>query len=149
MINSIKPTRLPGTILLCVLSLPGCGTLYMNAPPESDIKLLSRNAPAAVKIDKHIWFKWWGGEPLHPEEVHAANIMKEAGLKEARIKMTNTFVDGLYSIIPGMFGFPRRTLIVEGNPAIPPVAHARPQPQQPVLAKPTQEKDDAPIARMP
>ncbi len=37
--------------------------------------------------------------------------------------MTNTFVDGLYSIIPGVFGFPRRTLIVEGNRELTPVAH--------------------------
>ena len=117
---------LTGALLLGILSLTGCGTLYMNAPADSDIKLLTRNAPAKVKVEKHIWFKWWGGEPLHPEEVQAANIIRDAGLKEARITMTNTFVDGLYSIIPGMFGFPRRTLIVEGNPEITPVAHIQP-----------------------
>ena len=125
MIKGIN-NRLPTSVLLlCVLSLTGCGTLYMNAPADSDIKLLSQNAPAKIKVEKHIWFKWWGGEPLHPEEVQAANIIKEAGLKEARIRMTNTFVDGLYSIIPGIFGFPRRTLIVEGNPEITPAAHAQ------------------------
>lgn len=109
-------------VLFCALSITGCGTLYMNAPPDSDVKLLSRNAPATVKIEKKIWFKWWGGQPLHPEEVHAATIIKAEGLKEARITMTNTFVDGLYSIIPGIFGFPRRTLIVEGNPQVTRVA---------------------------
>jgi hypothetical protein len=126
--TSLKSLLLTGALLACPLFVSGCGTLYMNAPPGSDIKLLSRNAPATVKVEKHIWFKWWGGEPLHPEEVHAATIIKEAGLKEARIRMTNTFVDGLYSIIPGVFGFPRRTLIVEGNREIAPVAHARPKP---------------------
>jgi hypothetical protein len=100
----------------------------MNAPPDSDVKLLSRNAPAAVKVEKHIWFKWWGGQPLHPEEVHAATIIKETGLKEARITMKNTFVDGLYSIIPGIFGFPRRTLIVEGNREVAPAAQVRQKP---------------------
>jgi hypothetical protein len=115
-------------ILFCALFITGCGTLYMNAPPDSDVKLLSRNAPAAVKVEKHIWFKWWGGQPLHPEEVHAATIIKETGLKEARITMKNTFVDGLYSIIPGIFGFPRRTLIVEGNREVAPAAQVRQKP---------------------
>jgi len=115
-------------ILFCALFITGCGTLYMNAAPDSDVKLLSRNAPAAVKVEKHIWFKWWGGQPLHPEEVHAATIIKETGLKEARITMKNTFVDGLYSIIPGIFGFPRRTLIVEGNREVAPAAQVRQKP---------------------
>jgi hypothetical protein len=115
-------------ILFCALFITGCGTLYMNAPPGSDIKLLSRNAPATVKVEKHIWFKWWGGQPLHPEEVHAATIIKETDLKEARITMKNTFVDGLYSIIPGIFGFPRRTLIVEGNREVAPAAQVRQKP---------------------
>jgi hypothetical protein len=128
MINGMNNRFLTGALLLFTLSMTGCGTLYMNAPTGSDIKLLSRNAPATVKVEKHIWFKWWGGEPLHPEEVQAANIIKDAGLKEARITMTNTFVDGLYSIIPGAFGFPRRTLIVEGNRELTAVAHTHPKP---------------------
>jgi hypothetical protein len=53
----------------------------MNAPHGSDIKLLSRNDPVTVKIEKHIWFKWWGGQPLHPQEVHAATIIKKGGLQ--------------------------------------------------------------------
>lgn len=123
--NKLAPTS---ALLLYALSMGGCGTLYMNAPPGSEIKLLSRDAPATVKIEKHIWFKWWGGQPLHPEEAHAATIIKDAGLKEARIRMTNTLVDGLYSIIPGAFGFPRRTLIVEGNREITPATLTRPKP---------------------
>lgn len=123
--NNLAPTS---ALLMYALSMGGCGTLYMNAPPGSDIKLLSRDAPTTVKIEKHIWFKWWGGQPLHPEEAHAASIIKDAGLKEARIRMTNTLVDGLYSIIPGAFGFPRRTLIVEGNREITPATPARSKP---------------------
>ena len=42
--------------------------------------------------------------------------------------MTNTFVDGLYSVIPGIFGFPRRTLIVEGNPQVTRVVKVRQKP---------------------
>jgi len=76
---------------------------------------MSEGEKAEIKVERHAWFKYWGGEPFNPEDVNASSIIKEQGLKEARIQMTNTFVDGLYSIIPGIFGFPRRTLIVEGN----------------------------------
>ena len=71
MITSLKSLSPTGAVLAFALSMSGCGTLYLNAPPDSDVKLLSRNAPAAVKVEKPIWFKWWGGQPLHPEEVHA------------------------------------------------------------------------------
>lgn len=132
--NSMKNLVLAGALLLHALSISGCGTLYMNAPPGADIKLLSRDAPATVKIEKHIWFKWWGGQPLHPEEAHAASIIKDAGLREARIRMTNTLADGLYSIIPGVFGFPRRTMIVEGNRDITPAPRPLSRPWIPILA---------------
>lgn len=89
--------------------------MYLNAPPRSDVRLLSKTEPAQIKVERHAWFKYWGGEPINPEDVNASTIIQEQGLKEARIQMTNTFVDGIYSIIPGIFGFPRRTLIVEGN----------------------------------
>lgn len=93
----------------------GCGVMYLNAPPNSAIRLLGLNEKTEVRIERHAWFKCWGAEPVDPNDVNAAQIIEEQGLKEARIQMTNTFVDGIYSIIPGMLGFPRRTLVVEGN----------------------------------
>ncbi|GEM_PF-1214004 len=101
-------------MVLC-LQLSGCGVMHLNAPPQSQVRLMSKGETAEIKVERHAWFKYWGGEPFNPEDVNASTIIKEQGLKEARIQMTNTFVDGLYSIIPGIFGFPRRTLIVEGN----------------------------------
>ncbi|MEY4684430.1 MAG: hypothetical protein RLZ25_889 [Pseudomonadota bacterium] len=89
--------------------------MHLNAPPQSQVRLMSQSEPAEIKVERHAWFKYWGGQPLNPEDVNASSIIQEQGLKEARIQMTNTFVDGIYSIIPGIFGFPRRTLIVEGN----------------------------------
>ena len=107
--------------------------MYLNAPPDSDIRLLSKNEKAEIKVERHAWFKFWGREPIDPAEVNASTIIREQGLKEARIQMTNTFVDGIYSIIPGIFGFPRRTLVVEGNRTL----HASPgvtvKPQAPTL----------------
>jgi len=87
--------------------------MYLDAPEDQSVKLISRDAPTTVRIEQVVWFKWWGGESI--DNPHTAAIIKEHKLKEVRLYMTNTFVDGLYNIIPGIFGFPRRTLIVEGN----------------------------------
>ena len=129
----MKPTLTALFALATLLSLTGCGVMYLNAPPDSDIRLLSKNEKAEIKIERHAWFKFWGGEPMDPSEVNASTIIREQGLKEARIQMTNTFVDGIYSIIPGIFGFPRRTLVVEGNRTL----HAPPgvtvKPEAPTL----------------
>lgn len=103
------------TVALIALAVAGCGTLYLSAPPQENVRLLAKNERAEVSVEKHVWFKLWGKTPINPDDVKASKIIEEQGLKEARLKMTNTFVDGLYSIIPGIFGFPRRTLVVEGN----------------------------------
>lgn len=100
-------------IILTCLTNVGCGTMYLDAPKGSDIKMLPQGVPAQVRIEKKVWFKWWGAEPL--DDPHTASIIAENELKEVRLYMTNTFTDGLANIIPGMIGFPRRTLIVEGN----------------------------------
>ena len=100
-------------IIASSLLLGGCGTLYLNAPNNQSIKLMSKYKPASVRIEKKIWFKWWGSEPI--DNPDTATVIKENNLKEVRLYMTNTFVDGLLSIFPGMIGFPRRTLIIEGN----------------------------------
>lgn len=101
--------------MLVCLQISGCGVMHLNAPPQSQVRLMSKSEKAEIRVERHAWFKYWGGEPFNPEDVNAATIIREQGLKEARIQMTNTFVDGIYSIIPGVFGFPRRTLVVEGN----------------------------------
>ncbi len=102
-------------VIAGVILLPGCGTLYLDAPPGSDVKLLSKKAATTIRVQKTVWFKWWGKEPVNPEDVHAATIIKQQRLTEARIRMTNTLVDGIVTVITGIVGFPRRTLIVEGN----------------------------------
>jgi hypothetical protein len=100
--------------LLCVtLLLTGCGTVHLNAPADQSIKLLDRNASTSVHLERTVWFKWWGGEAIDPPDT--ATIIKENQLKEVRLYMTNTLMDGLCNVFPGMIGFPRRTLIVEGN----------------------------------
>ena len=101
------------SMLIAGLLLTGCGTMYLDTPADQTVKLLPRYTPTSVRIEKKVWFKWWGAEPI--DDPQTAAIIKENNLKEVRLYMTNTFTDGLFNIFPGMIGFPRRTLIVEGN----------------------------------
>jgi hypothetical protein len=103
----------PFLIISLSAGLAGCGTVYLNAPADQSVTLLTIEAPVKVRVEKTVWFKWWGGEPIDPPDT--ATIIRKNELKEVRLYMTNTFVDGLCNVFPGMIGFPRRTLIVEGN----------------------------------
>ena len=108
--NLSKAITLSGLFILT-----GCGTIYLNAPPGSDVRALTKDAPTAVRVEKKVWFKWWGNEPMNEADVNAATIIEQEGLAEARIRMTNTLADGIITAVSGIVGFPRRTLIVEGN----------------------------------
>lgn len=99
-----------------VTMLTACGDLYLDAPHRSNIHLMEEDAPASVHVEQVVWFKYWGNEPIIESETHAATIIEDRQLKEARIRMVNTPIDILISAFTGPFGFPRRTLIVEGNP---------------------------------
>jgi hypothetical protein len=96
-------------------ALTGCGDLYLDAPSGANISLMPENKPAAVRVEQVVWFKYWGNEPFSEPETHAATIIQDQQLKEARVRMVNTVLDGVITTFTGPFGFPRRTLIVEGN----------------------------------
>ncbi|MBF6650947.1 helix-turn-helix domain-containing protein [Methylobacter sp. BlB1] len=94
----------------------GCGEIYLDAPRGSNINLMAEKKPAQVKVEQVVWFKYWGNEPFSEPETHAATIIHDKHLNEARILMLNTVADGIISTFTSPFGFIRRTLIVEGNP---------------------------------
>lgn len=103
---------LPATF---ALTLSACGDIYLDAPRGANIQLMPTDAPAQVHVEQTVWFKYWGNQPFSEPETHAATIIRERNLYQARTRMVNTFADGIISAITGPFGFPRRTLIVEGN----------------------------------
>lgn len=111
----IRPTYLLPALVLG-FTVSACGNLYLDAPAGANVKLLAEDAPAQVHVEQVVWFKYWGNEPFSVDETHAATIIRDKNLKEARVHMVNTFTDGIVSTFTGIFGFPRRTLVVEGNP---------------------------------
>ncbi|MGJ0429569.1 hypothetical protein [Methylobacter sp.] len=104
--------------LLAIMAVAqaGCGEIYLDAPRGSSINLMAEKKPAQVKVEQVVWFKYWGNKPFSEPETHAATIIHDKHLNEARILMLNTVADGLISTFTSPFGFIRRTLIVEGNP---------------------------------
>jgi hypothetical protein len=94
----------------------GCGEIYLDAPRGTSINLMTEKKPAKVRVEQVVWFKYWGNEPFSEPETHAATIIHDKHLNEARIHMLNTVADGIISTFTSPFGFIRRTLIVEGNP---------------------------------
>lgn len=107
-------------------ALAGCGDLYLDAPNGAQVSLMPEKTPAKVRQEQVVWFKYWGNEPFSEPETHAATIIQQHHLEEARIRMVSTFADGFISTFTGPFGFPRRTLIVEGNPTAGPAAAPSP-----------------------
>lgn len=116
-IFDILPTLMKRfSLFLMIGSLAGCGEIYLDAPRNAHITLMSEKMPAKIHVEQVVWFKYWGNEPFSETETHAATIIQDQHLKQARIRMVNTLTDGIISTFTAPFGFPRRTLIVEGNP---------------------------------
>jgi hypothetical protein len=103
-------------IAIIAVAQAGCGEIYLDAPRGTSINLMAKKKPATVRAEQVVWFKYWGNEPFSESETHAATIIHDKHLNEARILMLNTVADGIISTFTSPFGFIRRTLIVEGNP---------------------------------
>jgi hypothetical protein len=104
-------------VATAALGAAGCGDIHLDAPRGARVRLLGEKSPARVRAEQVVWFKYWGNEPFAEAETHAATLIDHYRLREARISMVNTFADGFISTFTGPLGFPRRTLVVEGNPA--------------------------------
>jgi hypothetical protein len=103
-------------LAMVAVAQAGCGEIYLDAPRGTSINLMAEKKPAKVKVEQVVWFKYWGNKPFSEPETHAATIIHDKHLNEARILMLNTVADGIISTFTSPFGFIRRTLIVEGNP---------------------------------
>ena len=97
------------------LFLAGCGTIHFDVPPGTRLKLLERDAPASVRIERSVWYALWGGVEL--SENHTAPLIREFDLVEVRLHNQYTFLDVLINTFASLLSFSRRTVIVEGNPA--------------------------------
>jgi hypothetical protein len=102
--------------------LVGCGTVNFDAPEGRRVKLLTREDPTSVRVERRLWYALWGGKPL--SENHTAPLIEEFHLGEVRMATRQNVLDTLITTVTGVFSITCRTLIVEGNPD--PAAAAKP-----------------------
>ncbi len=74
-----------------------------------------KDEPAEVKVERSAWYWLWGARNFDEDKIHAHTLVKEHRLKEVRLTMTNTLVDGIFSVPGALVSIVRRTIRVEGN----------------------------------
>lgn len=98
---------------LVLLALCGCGTVYLQAPPGSKVRLLRADEPASVSHEYKIWFALFGNDPLSENDM--AKLVEELGLKEARFILEATVWDSIITTFTGLVTISRQTVTIEGN----------------------------------
>jgi len=109
----IGPWRIT-IVALGLLLAAGCGTVHIEVPPGSAVTLLDQDQPASIKIERHVWFALWGGEPLSDNST--LNDIREFHLKQVRVTVVQGFWDSVINGVTCYFSFVRRTVVIEGNP---------------------------------
>ncbi len=99
--------------LFCASVLPSCATLYVNAPPGEDIKLMAEDEPMQTKIEKRHWYLLWGLVPISDNSVEP--IIADYGLKGVRVETYYGVVDFIIDIFLGWTTLHTRTVQVEGT----------------------------------
>ena len=95
--------------------LTGCGTIVFDVPQGTRVKLLERDAPTSVRVERTIWYALWGNEPL--SENHTAPFIEEYNLVEVKLHNQQSTWDSILSMFTSIVSISRRTMIIEGNPA--------------------------------
>ncbi|MFO7637892.1 MAG: hypothetical protein R6X14_01100 [bacterium] len=93
------------------VTMPGCATLYVDAPPGRDVKLLARETPPSTVFSTKAWFFLWG---LVPSDIGTAEHISRLGLDAVKVKSQTSIVDWLISAVTGGIVMPR-TVIIEGR----------------------------------
>jgi hypothetical protein len=108
----VRPWRRSIAVLGLLLAA-GCGTVHIEVPPGRTVTMLDQDQPASVRIERHIWFALWGGEPLSDNST--LNDVKEHHLTQVRVTVVQNVWDSVINAFTCYFSFVRRTVIIEGN----------------------------------
>ena len=101
--------------LLLLLALPlGCGTTQLVAPPGREVRMMRADTPAAVRVERTVWFWMWGARPITDNTTR--QDIEQYDLREVRIDTYQKWYEMIINPITSLVSVQRRTLIVEGNP---------------------------------
>jgi hypothetical protein len=118
--SSVGPRPTKGSTLqrvllgIGVVVLAGCGTVHFDAPPGQRVRLMTRDEKAHIRIQRTVWYAFWGGKPLNDN--HTASCIATNRLVEVKMSTEATVLDSILNPFTGILSFSRRTLVVEGNP---------------------------------
>lgn len=98
-------------VAVLFISLPGCTTLYVDAPMGRDVKLMTREAPPSTVLRTKAWYFLWG---LVPGDIGTADHISQLRLDAVRVKSEMGVVDWLISAVTGGIVMPR-TVVIEGR----------------------------------
>jgi len=101
------------TGLLLPLLLAGCGTVHLDVPEGTRVKLLEQDAPASRTVERKVWFAFWGATEI--SDNHTASMIGENRLTEVRVRVEYTAWDVILNTLLVVTGFTRRSVTVEGN----------------------------------
>lgn len=96
------------------LVLGGCGAVNLVAPEGREVRVLGRDEPAAVRVDRTVWYWMWGGRPISDNTTR--QDIEQHDLREVRYTTKQTAFEMVTNPITSLVSVVRRTLIVEGNP---------------------------------
>lgn len=98
---------------LCLSVLPGCATVYVNAPPGRDVRLMAENEPMQSKQTVRTWYLLWGLVPISDNST--ADRIADHNLTGIRVKEQYGFVDVLISVFLSWTSLHSRTVVIEGQ----------------------------------
>ena len=100
-------------ILIAVNLFSGCGTVRLEVPEGHEVRLLTQDESAEIRVERTVWFWLWGARPISDNTTKSD--IEKYNLKEVRAYTTQTMTDNLLLMITSLVSIVRRTLIVEGN----------------------------------
>jgi hypothetical protein len=94
--------------------MAGCGTVHIEVPAGHTVTMLDQDRPAAIKVERTLWYALWGGKPLSDNSTAA--VIQQYHLTQVRVTVVQGFWDTVVNGVTCYFSFVRRTMIIEGNP---------------------------------
>jgi hypothetical protein len=98
---------------LSLTLLPGCATVYVNAPPGREVRLMSEDEPMQSKLQTRAWYVLWGLVPISPNAT--ADKIADHDLKGVRVQEYYGVVDILIDIFLGWTTLHTRTIDIEAQ----------------------------------
>lgn len=104
---------LTALVALTFTAFSGCATVYMSAPPGSDVKLMAENQAPSTVIVKRNWYLLWGLIPI--SDNGTADKIAQYNLDEVRVEAKYDVLDFVIDIFLGWTTLHTRTVRIEGR----------------------------------